>query len=201
MNENNLEDVITKYKKIEENTNDHTNKSLNVIVSALVQTIPILGTVLTETAEKGIEIYRDNAKNKLINAILECKDHIDPDKINGVSFILEFAKTQEVITKLANQKKLDYFCNLFCNYFILESHYDDVDIFEEYLEHLSSLSYREINMLICLYNNEVKVSGKHFDSELNRRKESYNKFKEDMEYIYFLSKSVFIIDKRYRLDV
>lgn len=175
-----LETALSKYKKIEDFENDHLNTGLKILVSSLVQEIPVLGSLLIETADTGLQIYQENAKKKLIQSILEYEDRIDPNEIDGISFIVKFAKTQEVITRLANQKKLDYFCNLFCNYFILEKHYDDVDMFEEFLEHLSTLSFREIDLLICLYNNEVKVSGKHFTSELNRRKESYTKFKEEV---------------------
>lgn len=180
MSKQNLEEAITKYKNIEEYTNNPTYKFQISCASTLAQTIPVLGTLLTETAEKGLEMYRDSAKRKLIDSILEYEDQINPAMIDGVSFIMEFAKTQEVITKLANHKKLDYFTNLFCNYFILECHYNNVDIFEEYLEHLSTLSFREIDLLICLYSNEVKTSGKHFNSMLDRRKESYAKFKEEI---------------------
>ena len=47
-----------------------------------------------------------------------------------LSFLSQYVKTQEVLGSLTDNKKVQYICNLFVQYFILEDHKEDADLFE-----------------------------------------------------------------------
>lgn len=51
-----------------------------------------------------------------------------------------------------------------------EDHQGDVDLYEEYLNQLFSLSYREIDLLMCLEYFERLVSHEHLENKMQRSK-------------------------------
>lgn len=177
-----LEKSIQDWEKIEskeELINNSPVRGLKSVAYALVQEVPVLGTLVTEAIDKRIDEHQNKAKKALIDTILDYEGLIKPDKIEGVSFLIEYAKTQEVLVRLANDKKVCYICNLFGNYFLAEDHQGEVDLYEEYLNQLSSLSYREIDLLMCLECFERLVSHEHFDNKMQRSKKAYEQFKSE----------------------
>lgn len=168
-----MEDSLTEYE-LAENLNDiyrnPVSAGLKGAAIGLAEAIPMLGTVLGNAVDQGLEYFQNAKKKQLIDSILENKSYILPEQIDAVPFIVEFARTQEVINRLANSRKIQYICNLFNNYFIRESHGEDVDIFEEYLGQIQLLSYREIELLVYLYQQEKKLTHEHGLDAFERHK-------------------------------
>ncbi|MBO5158061.1 MAG: hypothetical protein J6B94_00525 [Lachnospiraceae bacterium] len=175
-----LEKNVKDWEKIERREEVIRNTPLGGLKSvafALAQEVPVLGSLVTETIDMRIDEHQSKVKKALIDTILDYEGIIEPDKIEGVSFLIEYAKTQEVLVRLANDKKVCYICNLFGNYFLAENHQGDVDLYEEYLNQLSSLSYREIDLLMCLEHFERLVSHEHLENKMQRSQKAYGKFK------------------------
>lgn len=67
--------------------------------------------------------------------------------VNDVEFIVNFARTREAIRRLATNDKVKYFGNLIRNGYLSGEHIENSK-FEEYLDILNTMSYREIQYLI-----------------------------------------------------
>lgn len=129
-----LEKSIRDWEKIERKEELISNSpvgGLKSVAYALAQEVPVLGTLVTEAIDKRIDEHQNKVKKALIDTILDYEGLIKPDKIEGVSFLIEYAKTQEVLVRLSNDKKVCYICNLFGNYFLAEDHQGDVDLYED----------------------------------------------------------------------
>ena len=177
-----LEKSIKEWEEIERREDVISNtplRGLKNVAFALAQEVPVLGSLVTDTIDRRLEEHQNKVKKALIDTILDYEGIIEPDKIEGVSFIIEYAKTQEVLVRLANDKKVCYICNLFGNYFFAEDHQGDVDLYEEYLNQLSLLSYREIDLLMCLEYFERLISHEHLENKMQRSKKSYGEFKTE----------------------
>lgn len=172
-----LEAALIEYENAENISDIYNNPSiygLREVAKGLVKTIPVLGEVLDEAINQGLEWHVNTAKNSLIEAILGCPSIIDPEKIEGVSFLIEFAKTQEVVIRLANDKKVQFICNLFTKYFLQECNGGNIDIYEEFLNQITTLSYREIELLIALKHFEQDIDNTGNRSELQLYSSSYH---------------------------
>lgn len=143
-------------EKVEVSAVNSTIAGVKDISGELKKGVPGLKFVLTEEVEEQFEKTQKAAKRALINAISECAYDMQPSKLDGITFLSEYVKTQEVLARMANSKKTEYICNLFVNYFVLENHKEDVDLFEEFLESLAALSYRQIELLKLLQKYETE---------------------------------------------
>jgi hypothetical protein len=128
--------------------------SVKDISSELKKGVPGLKFVLTEKVEEEFEKQQKAAKRALINAISDCAYDMQPSKIDGITFLSQYVKTQEVLATQSDNKKVQYICNLFVKYFVLENHREDVGLFEEFLNALVTLSGRQIELLTLLHKFE-----------------------------------------------
>ncbi len=125
-----------------------------------VQLAGSLGAMKGATLELGniaINKFQKSKRDKLFQKISDYRGVLTTDTIKNIEalpFVFEFAKTLDLINRLANDKKLDFICNCFGVYFLTEYHGNDIDQYEEFLDHLSTLSFREIEILITLYKIE-----------------------------------------------
>lgn len=176
-----VEECLTEYE-MAENLNDINQNpavtGLKAIGQGLVAEIPVLGTILTDALDKGLEEFQNEKKRRLLDSIVESTSIIAPERIEAVPFIMEFARTQDAINRLANEKKIHYICNLFCNYFLKEDHGQEIDIYEEYLSQIQMLSYREIELLIQLHRFEIEGTHEHVADPYERHEKAYERLKE-----------------------
>lgn len=97
-------------------------------------------------------------REEFLDYILESGELIVQKDIIDVTFIMELAKTMEVLNRLAMNEKIIYIANLFCNSF-LQGEERNIDLYEKNLKRLDDLSVREITILAKLYqhngNNEA----------------------------------------------
>lgn len=141
-------------EKVEVTIVNSTIDGVKDISEELRKGVPGLKFVLTEEVEEQIEKQKKAAKKALIHAISECAYDMQPAKIDGVTFLSQYVKTQEMLGSLTDNKKVQYICNLFVQYFILEDHKEDADLFEEFLGSLAALSWRQIELLKLLHQFE-----------------------------------------------
>lgn len=131
-----------------------------VIKSALdlLTEIPGAGNLARNVLEQGVAEFQKKKKEEFLDYILESGELIVQKDIIDVTFIMELAKTMEVLNRLATNEKIIYIANLFRNS-LLQGEERDIDLYEENLKRLDDLSIREITILAKLYqhngNNEA----------------------------------------------
>ena len=85
---------------------------------------------------------------------------VTSDMVNDVEFLMSFAKTVNAVNKLLNGDKVKFYGNLLKNGYLREREKIEVDEFEEYLELIDSLSFRELEYLSFFQEFSDKHSGR-----------------------------------------
>lgn len=133
------------------NANDYADIKSNPVVESvlmpIVKAIPVIGDMIDSSMNKVIEEFQEKKENELIEVILKDKNSITSDMVNDVEFIVNFARTREAVRRLATNDKVKYFGNLIRNGYLSGEHIENSK-FEEYLDILNTMSYREIQYLI-----------------------------------------------------
>lgn len=85
---------------------------------------------------------------------------VTSDMVNDVEFIMSFAKTRNAVNKVLNGDKVKFYGNLLTNGYLNGKEKISTDEFEEYIELINTLSYRELEYLSFF---------KEFSNEYNGR--------------------------------
>lgn len=147
-----------------------------------LKAIPIIGDLIDSTTENLLDEFQKKKEQELIDIIFSDTERITTEMVNDVEFIVNFNRTLEVVKRLATNDKIKYFGNLIKNGYMIDKHIEN-SIFEEYLNLLNGLSYREI----CLLVDFKKWSDK-YDSPPNIN--NWKKFKEKYASKYKISYTV-----------
>lgn len=148
-----------------------------VIKSALdlLAEIPGAGSLSKNVLEQGIAEFQKKKKEEFLDYILESGELIVQKDIIDVTFIMELAKTLEVLNRLATNEKIIYIANLFRNS-LLQGEERDIDLYEENLKRLDDLSIREITILAKLYQHTINNEAFYDDV-----KQIYNMDKDEIK--------------------
>lgn len=127
--------------------NIYRNLLVNAIEKGLLSIIPGTGAI-DSIIENGFSKSISKKQETLINSILSSSELITLDMIQNEKFIVDFARTVEVVRRLSNNDKIVFFGNLIRNGLLKpDSSKITDDDFDEYLSILQDLSYREIHYL------------------------------------------------------
>ena len=144
-----------------QNMNDLVDIKGNPVVSSVliapIKAIPVIGDLLDSTTDKLLEDFQRKKEQELIEVILKDSNSITNEMVNDVEFIVNFAKTREAVRRLATNDKVKYFGNLVRNGYLAGNHIENSE-FEEYLDILNTMSYREIQHVIDYFKF---CNGKH----------------------------------------
>lgn len=99
---------------------------------------------------------RQKQKRKELCEIIFADNLFTREDVEDVEFVLEFARTLDVVNRLATNKKLKYIATLFKRTFSQETYKEHIPEFEEYLFRLDRVSFRELDLLFLLYDSERK---------------------------------------------
>ena len=113
----------------------------------LIKVVPIIGDLIDSSLNKVIEDFQKNKEREFIEVILKDRYTITSEMVNDVEFIFNYAKALEAVKRLASNDKVKYFGNLIRKGYLSGEHITNNE-FEEYLDILSSMSYREIEYLV-----------------------------------------------------
>ncbi|MGL4483361.1 MAG: hypothetical protein ACRCUS_00270 [Anaerovoracaceae bacterium] len=152
-----INEKITDIKITIKNTNDFVCIKNNPVVKATIlsamKKVPIIGELIDGTIDDILTQFQQKKRNELLDVILVNGKNITSEMVNDVEFIMNFAKTIEAVNRLSNNDKIKYFGNLLRNTYLREDKIQN-DVFQEYLDLIDRLSYREIRYLIFLYEYE-----------------------------------------------
>ena len=130
-----------------ENNNNLRNVKENPVVSSVllapIKAIPVIGELLDLSIDKSLENFQQKKEQELIDIIFKNSHSITSDMVNDVEFIVNYARVREAVKRLATNDKVKFFGNLIRNGYLSGRHIQS-SIFDEYINILNSMSYREI---------------------------------------------------------
>ena len=133
----------------------------NPVISAFISTIktvPYIGEVIDDSLESVLSEFQSKKQQKLLEVIGQASlGTVTSDTVNDVEFIMGFAKTKNAVDKLSNGDKVKFYGNLLVNGYLNDKDKISVDEFEEYLELINSLSYRELEYLSFLKSIQINI--------------------------------------------
>lgn len=123
------------------------NPVISAFVSA-IEKVPVIGDLIDDSLEYALIDFQSKKQQQLIEVINNVPTGtVTSNMINDVEFIMSFAKTKNAVNKLLNGDKVKFYGNLLVNGYLSEGDKISTDEFEEYLELINSLSYRELEYL------------------------------------------------------
>lgn len=138
------QDVLEIAKKKMQNG---TNSWSTAIIAGLVGLVPSFGGLFSSTIGQVMNDFQEKKRQEFLNVILSDEQMITTEMVSDVEFIMNFAKTLDVVNRLASNDKVVYLGNLLKNSYFTTDKINNCE-YEEYLALLSELSYREIFILI-----------------------------------------------------
>lgn len=148
-----------------------------------VQKIPKVGEFVSSSAEYLLENFL-NGKEKNLNEIILRDNHtITSDMVNDIEFIVNYSRTIDTVRRLATNDKIQFFGNLIRNGYLSGNHIEN-DEFEEYLEVLVTLSYRQLECLAEFYQKSRLTNGRIIDEDWELFKKNSKYSETDINFIF-----------------
>ena len=163
------------------NANDLIDIKENPVVDAVllapIKAIPIIGDLIDSSTNEVLENFQEKKEKELINVILKNGNLITFDMVNDVEFIINFNKVMEAVRRLAVNDKVKFLGNLIRNGYLSGMHIEN-NLFEEYLNILNTMSYREIQYLVdykcyCEDRSNIKSKSQNKSSSVSYNKWAY----------------------------
>ncbi len=134
-----------------QNVNNLTDIKQNPVVGSVllapIKALPVIGDLVDSTTDKMLENFQHKKEQELIEVILQDNTHITTSMVNDVEFIINYARVIDSVKRLAVNDKVAYFGNLIRNGYLSGKHISS-NVFDEYLNILNTMSYREIQYLV-----------------------------------------------------
>ena len=186
------------------NANDYADIKSNPVVESvlmpIVKAVPVIGDMIDSSMNKVIEEFQEKKENELIEVILKDKNSITFDMVTDVEFIVNFARAREAVRRLATNDKVKYFGNLIRNGYLSGEHIENSE-FEEYLDILNTMSYREIQYLIFLKEHPLGKKGITSWGKFEQLfYDEYGKENEKPYFCYLRLKRTGFVDEKYCLE-
>lgn len=192
-NNEKLENVKMTVYNAEQLEDIKNNPVVKATILSLLKAVPMIGELLDGTIDAALTRFQESKRAELLDIILSDSENITTEMVNDVEFIINFAKTLDAVNRLGSNDKVKYFANVIKNGYF-ESEKIDNSEFEEYLFALSTLSYRQINILIDLYvhekNNVKEYNGKdetQKDNKLAGRFKPWKDFVDNVTTKYLIT--------------
>lgn len=140
------------------------NPVVEGVLMPMIKAFPAIGDMIDSTINMKLREFQDKKEQELSEVILKDKHTITSEMVNDVEFIMSFAKTKEVVRRLETNDKVKFFGNLIRNGYLSGEHIEHNE-FEEYLDILATLSYRQIECLADFYQNSRSTHGRVIDED------------------------------------
>lgn len=136
------------------------NPAISAFISTL-KTIPFFADLIDDSLECALENFQNKKYQQLLEAIINASaGTVTSDMVNDVEFIMSFARTGDAVNKVLNGDKVKFYGNLLVNGYLTKKDKISIDEFEEYIEIINSLSYRELEYLSLFKEFSSKHNGR-----------------------------------------
>lgn len=178
-----LDVLKSSLQKISEMADIKSNPVVESVLRPLVKAFPVIGDMIDSGINKIIKDEQDKKEQELVEYILKNKCAITTNMVNDVEFIINCARVQEAVRRLATNDKVKFFGNLIRNGYLSGEHIKN-DEFEEYLEVLVTLSYRQIECLAEFYQESRSTNGGLIDKDWEEFKKNSKYSETDINFIF-----------------
>ncbi|MCM1263239.1 MAG: hypothetical protein NC313_11020 [Butyrivibrio sp.] len=103
--------------------------------------------------------------------------------VNDIEFIVNYSRTLDAVHRLATNDKVKFFGNLIRNGYLSGEHIEN-DEFEEYLDILVTLSYRQLECLAEFYQKSRSTNGRIIDKDWEEFKKNSKYPEIDVNFIF-----------------
>ncbi len=147
-----FEEIMLDYQNAELVNDVRTNPVVSSFIK-LIKKVPYFGELVYDSADIKFREFQESKRKELYEYITDSPELITEDKVNNITVLMELARALDVVNKLASNEKVLFISKLFkaC---CLECDNVNIADYEEYLERIADLSYREIDVLVMLKQNE-----------------------------------------------
>ncbi len=189
---NNIEkfdNVKSELYNLEQMQDINNNPAVKTTIMAITKSVPIFNTLIDSFIETYLTRFQQKKRDELLDIILSDSQNITLEKVNDVEFIMNFSKILEAVNRLSTNEKVEYFANVIKNGYFSEEKISNNE-FDEYFFALSTLSYRQINILIDFYyhdKNFCKNNDEESKNKLQGRSEHWDKFINEVTLKYSVS--------------
>lgn len=149
---------------------------------SIVKKIPKIGDLVNGSIDCLLTNFQNEKEQKLNEIILKDNYTITSDMVNDVEFIVNYARTKEAVRRLATNDKVKFFGNLIRNGYLSGEHIEN-DTFEEYLDVLTTMSYRQLECLAEFYQKSQSTHGKIIDKDWELFKKNSKYSEPDIKFI------------------
>ena len=130
-------------------------------VVSLIKTVPFIGDLIDNSLECMLTDLQRKKQEQLLEAIQNSSiGTVTSAMVNDVEFIMNFLKTRDAVNRLSNGDKVKFYGNLLAKGYLNKRDKISTDEFEEYLELINSLSYRELEYLSFFKEFSSKYRGR-----------------------------------------
>lgn len=179
----NFENIKLSLHNAEQLDDVKKNPVVKATILSFVKAIPILGELIDSSIDVVLTDFQQKKRDELLDIILDNSEYIMPDMVNDVEFIMNFAKIIDAVNRLASNDKVAYLAYLLKNSYLCNNKIDE-DYFEEYLNIINNLSYKEMRILIEVYRYEKEKMGNlEWDEMCNTVKSNLNLEIDEIEAI------------------
>lgn len=154
---------------------------------SLIKTVPCFLDLFDDSLEYILQNFQNKKQQQLLDFINNTSEGIvTSDMVNDVEFIMNFAKTMKAVNMLTNGDKVKFYGNLLVNGYLSARGKILTDEFEEYLELINSLSYRELEYLLFFKEFSDRYTGKLVHQSWNEFSTEFrNKFQNRDAYVVY----------------
>lgn len=182
-----FENIKSDFYNAEQILDIKANPVVKATILSVLTSIPIIGELIDGTIDAVLTNFQQKKREELVSIIISNRENVTSEMVNDIGFIVNFAKTLEAVNRLSSNDKVKYFANLLINGYFIDDKIGN-DEFEEYLSFLNELSYRQINMLVLLYDFENKHLNLDSDNKLASTNSYWHLFIGKMENDFLLDK-------------
>lgn len=169
-----------------------SNPVVESVLMPIVKAFPVIGDMIDTAINVKIDEFQSKKERKLVEIILKDKYTITSEMVNDVEFIVNYARTKEAVRRLATNDKVKFFGNLIRNGYLSKEHIENNE-FEEYLDILVTLSYRELECLAEFYQKARSNNGYIIQEDWKLFKKNSKYTEAEVSFIFkCLSKTGFI---------
>lgn len=151
-----LEKIIKDSQNIDRLDNVIKTPVYSVLIE-MIKLIPVIGGLTDEIVKNRVSEYQKQKRKALVEYINNDKQIRYSDDVNDVEFLINFAKTLEAVDRISSSEKIRYFANLIKESY-LKTEKTNVHYYDEFLDTLNGLSYREIDLLCEVYRYEISLT-------------------------------------------
>ncbi|MDO4556429.1 MAG: hypothetical protein Q4B70_15015 [Lachnospiraceae bacterium] len=194
-----LENMKASLKNINDMADIKSNPVVGSLFIAPIKAIPGFGDLIDSSVDKLLDTFQKKKEQELVDIILKNDTVITTEMVSDVEFIINYARVVETVRRLATNDKVRFFGNLIRNGYLSGDHIEN-SVFEEYLDILNTMSYREIRYLAVFKKHCEETKINRWASFSKKYSEIFGITSGELYYSFVRMKQTGFLDEEFETD-